>query len=71
MPSEKDMIKVLNLQDNTDNVFENTVVTHQSEIISLYLTEVAIKEPYGTSITSVSDVCLYDKDDNNNNTTFI
>ena len=63
MSSENDMIKVFNLQDNTDNVYENTVVTPQSVIIPVYPTEVAIKEPYGTSITSVNDICLYDKDD--------
>ena len=33
MPSEEDMIKVFNLQENTDNVCENTVVTPQLEII--------------------------------------
>ena len=44
MPSEEDMIKVLNRQDNTDNVCENTVVTPQSDI-PVYPTEVAIKEP--------------------------
>ena len=58
MPSEKDMIKVFNLQDNTDNVCENTVVTHQSEIIPVYPTEVAIKESYATSIASVSDIYM-------------
>ena len=45
MPSEEDMIKVFNLQDNTDNVCENTIVTPQSEIISVHPTEVAINEP--------------------------
>ena len=63
MPSEKDMIKLFNQQDNTDKGCQNTVVTPQSEIIAVYSTEVAIMEPYGTSITSVSDMCLYDKDD--------
>ena len=33
------------LQDNTDNVCENTVATAQPEIIAVYPTEVAINEP--------------------------
>ena len=50
------MIKVFNLQNNTDNVCENIVVTPEIiHTIIIYSTEVAINEPYGTSITSVSD----------------
>lgn len=69
MPGEEDMIKVFNLQDNTDNDCENTVVTPQSEIIPVYPTEVAINEPcivlwdINNQRQWYMGICLNDNDD--------